>query len=92
MNEVERSILGHLGEIAAGSKVTITRDTKLLDSGLLDSINLVGLIQFLEEQFSLKIADTDLGPELFASPATVIAYVERRLGITPSPEVASAGA
>jgi acyl carrier protein len=39
----------------------------------------VGLIQFIEEHFSIKIPDSDIGAELFASPASVIDYVERRL-------------
>ena len=82
MNQVEQSILDHIALAAAGSSVTVTRDTALLDSGLLDSINLVSLIQFMEEHFSIKIPDSDIGADLFTSPATLIAYVEGRLSIT----------
>ena len=81
MNQVEQSIMDHISLAAAGSSVTVTRDTQLLDSGLLDSINLVSLIQFMEEHFSIKIPDSDIGADLFTSPATLIAYVEKRLGI-----------
>jgi acyl carrier protein len=80
MNDIEQSIMGHISDVAAGSQVSVTRDTGLLDTGLLDSINLVGLIQFLEDHFSIKIPDSDIGADLFTSPATLIAYVERRLG------------
>lgn len=62
-----------------GNSVTVTPETQLLESGLLDSINLVRLVQFLEEQFAIRIPDTDLGAELFATPATIAAYVETRL-------------
>jgi acyl carrier protein len=86
MSEIEQSILGHIKEIAAASNVTVNRDTGLLDSGLLDSINLVGLIQFLEERFSIKIPENDIGAELFASPATLISYVEQKLGVAASPK------
>ena len=82
MHQVEQSIMDHIALAAAGSSVTVTRDTALLDSGLLDSINLVSLIQFMEEHFSIKIPDSDIDADLFTSPATLIAYVERRLGIT----------
>jgi acyl carrier protein len=85
MSDVEQSILSHIREIAAASSVPVTRETGLLDSGLLDSINLVGLIQFLEEKFSIKIPDSDIGADLFTSPATLIAYVEKRLGVAPAP-------
>lgn len=80
MSAVEQSIMAHIAEVAAGSSVTITRETGLLESGLLDSINLVGLIQFIEEKFSIQIPDTDIGAELFETPASVISYVQRRIG------------
>jgi acyl carrier protein len=80
MNDVEQSIMGHIRDVAAGSQVAVSKDTGLLDTGLLDSINLVGLIQFLEDHFSIRIPDSDIGADLFASPATLIAYVEKRLG------------
>ena len=53
---------------------------------MLDSIKLVCLIQFMEERFSIKIPDSDIDADLFTSPATLIAYVERRLGITTVPD------
>jgi len=80
MNEVEQSILDHIREVAAASQVKVERDTGLLETGLLDSINLVGLIQFLEERFAIRIPDSDIGADLFESPATLISYVEKRLG------------
>ncbi|HVY50490.1 MAG TPA: acyl carrier protein [Devosia sp.] len=80
MSEVEQSILEHIRGVAAASEVRIDRDTGLLETGLLDSINLVGLIQFLEERFGIRIPDSDIGSDLFTSPASLSAYVEARLG------------
>jgi acyl carrier protein len=88
MDDIEQSIMGHIRDVAAGSQVAVSKDTGLLDTGLLDSINLVGLIQFLEDHFSIKIPDSDIGADLFTSPATLIAYVEKRLG--PANQRASA--
>jgi acyl carrier protein len=84
MNEIEQSILAHIRGVAVASQVNVERNTGLLETGLLDSINLVGLIQFLEERFSIRIPDSDIGSDLFESPASLIAYVEKRLGATPS--------
>ena len=81
MSDVQEAILGHIRSVAAASGVTVNSDTQLLETGLLDSINLVGLLQFLEERFSLSVPDSDVGAELFSSPASLTAYVERRLGI-----------
>ena len=36
------------------------------------------VIQFMEERFGISIPDSDFGPELFESPASLAAYVERR--------------
>lgn len=80
MNDVEQSILNHIRDVAAASQVQVDRETGLLETGLLNSINLVGLIQFLEEHFKIRIPDSDIGADLFTSPATLIAYVEQRLG------------
>jgi acyl carrier protein len=78
MSTVEQPILEYIsGVVAETGGPAVGRDTPLLESGVLDSINLVRLVQFLEERFGLKIPDADLGPELFESPASVAAYVER---------------
>lgn len=90
MSEVQEAILSHIRSVAAGSDVVVTAETGLLETGLLDSINLVGLLQFLEERFSLSVPDSDIGAELFSSPAALAAYVERRLGITPAVAAAKA--
>jgi len=81
MNDIEQSILNHIRDVATASQVQVDRETGLLETGLLDSINLVGLIQFLEERFAIRIPDSDIGADLFTSPATLIAYVEGRLGV-----------
>jgi acyl carrier protein len=80
MSRYEQAILAHIsGVVAETGGPAVTRDTRLLEAGLLDSINLVGLVQFLEAQFGIRIADEDVGPELFETPATVAAYVEARV-------------
>jgi len=81
MSEFEPPILAYISEVVAESGGgPVTRETALLDAGVLDSINLVRLVQFLEERFAIKIPDGDLGPDLFESPASVAAYVARRIG------------
>jgi len=80
MSSIEQPILDYIsGVVAEAGGPAVTRDTQLLEAGVLDSINLVRLVQFLEERFGLTIPDADLGPELFESPAAVAAYVERHI-------------
>lgn len=82
MDAVEQTILAYLDKAVAeaGGTERLTPQTGLLESGLLDSIGLVGLIQFIESEFDLQIPDVDLNPELFETPASVVGYVARRLG------------
>ena len=79
MSSTEQPILDFIaGVVAETGGGPVTRDTPLLETGVLDSINLVRLIQFLEERFAISIPDDDFGPDLFESPAALAAYVERR--------------
>ena len=48
-----------------------------MESGALDSFAVVRLIQFVEERFGVRIPDSDIGPALFASAATISDYVDR---------------
>ena len=78
MSQYEQPILNYIsGVVAETGGTPVTRDTPLLEAGVLDSINLVRLVQFIEEHFDIKIPDEDLGVEIFDSPAAVAAYVER---------------
>jgi acyl carrier protein len=53
----------------------LSNDTALLDSGILDSLGLLRLVVFLEEQFDITMGDTDLLPENFASVNAICAYL-----------------
>ncbi len=76
MTETERAVVAHLSEEHQGH--SFAPETELIESGVLDSIALIKLIQFLEAQFGITVPDLDVDPENFATPATVAAYVERR--------------
>jgi acyl carrier protein len=82
LSDHEERIMAYLAGAAAeaGNDRPLTRDTELVEAGLLDSMGLVGLIRFLEDAFALDIPEDDLSPELFETPASIAAYVGRRLG------------
>ena len=80
MSDIEQPIIEYISAVVAETGgASVAPDTPLLEAGVLDSINLVRLVQFLEERFKISIPDTDMGAELFESPATVAAYVARRI-------------
>lgn len=78
MTDFEQPILEYIsGIVAETGGSAVSRETPLLEVGVLDSINLVRLVQFVEERFGISVPDEDVGPDLFESPASLAAYVEK---------------
>jgi acyl carrier protein len=50
----------------------------LLTAGLLDSLNLVRLISYIEEKFGLQLPISDVGLDSFRSVASIAELVQRR--------------
>jgi len=62
------------------SKKTTLPDAEesLFDSGFLDSFDLPDMVSALEQEFQIKIPDSDLNPRKFESIARIDTYVESR--------------
>jgi acyl carrier protein len=56
----------------------LANDAPLLDSGILDSLNLLRLKVFVEGRFGITLSGADLRPENFASVNTICAYLRTR--------------
>ncbi len=50
----------------------------LLDGGIIDSVGVMELVAFLEENFELKVADEDLVPENLDSVENLSAFIGRQ--------------
>ncbi|MGW6331834.1 acyl carrier protein [Nocardia rhamnosiphila] len=80
MNDIEQPIVDYISAMVAETGASpVDRDTLLLESGILDSIKLVRLVQFLEKTFEISIPETEIQAELFESPAQIAAYVSQRV-------------
>ena len=55
--------------------LNIGDEDSLFESGLLDSFALPDLVSGLEDEFSLKVPDSDLNPRKFDSIARIEAYL-----------------
>lgn len=53
-------------------------DENLLASGLIDSIGILKLVTFLEEQFNIRADEDDLVPENFMTLKMIQEFVDRR--------------
>ena len=61
--------------------------TSFLDTGIIDSTGILELVDFLEKEFSVEIADDELIPENLDSLASIAAYLQRKVGF-PQPPMA----
>ena len=62
---------------STGQNQPIEADTELLDSGLLDSVQIIELVAFVEDHFNVKIDVADIVPENFGSIAKILTMIER---------------
>lgn len=64
-------------EVALDPAVLIDVDTELLVSGLVDSLGVVQIVSWLEEQLELHIDPVDVVFENFETPAAISDFAER---------------
>jgi acyl carrier protein len=65
---------------AGGVPDDLGPDSKLLESGLLDSLQLVELVSFVETRFGVEVELDELTPDNFETARGVAALVDRRTG------------
>ncbi len=59
-------------------KSAVNGNQKWLESGVIDSLGILDLVHFLEQQFSIQVADEELLPENFESLDAVAAFVRKK--------------
>ena len=62
----------------SGKPLPSDPEESLFDSGVLDSFTLNELPSAIEQEFSIRIPDSDLTPRKFESIARITAYIESR--------------
>ena len=55
-------------------------DTSLLGEGIIDSLGVVELVEFLQKAFGVKVEQSDVRPDNFDSVAQMAAFVRRKRG------------
>ena len=75
-NEIKEDIKNYILE-ASLSDVKDVDDTDLIfENGLLDSMGLLFLIEFLDENFGVKVSDEELNPKNFESINNIVSFVD----------------
>ncbi|WP_447968777.1 acyl carrier protein [Nitrospira sp. M1] len=53
-------------------------DAQLLEDGLLDSLGILDVVTYLEEEFGISISDEELTPDNFQSIRTMVLFVQKK--------------
>jgi acyl carrier protein len=60
-------------------------DASLLREGIIDSLGVVELVEFLQKHFQLQIQQDEVRPDNFDSVAKLAAYVRRKQAVPQRP-------
>ena len=78
MEETAHIVISWIRDVGANSTdIDITTETELIEYGVLDSLAILNLVSFLEEEFRLVVPIEEFVPENFKTPAAVATMVAR---------------
>ena len=63
--------------MVADGDVSLSADASLIESGIVDSLGILRLVAFIEENFSVVVDDIDVVPENFDTINAMNSLVER---------------
>lgn len=67
-----------LGKFPLARKQPLKDTDGLLETGILDSLGVLDLVSYMEQKFSIVVADDELVPENFQSIDRIAAFVESK--------------
>ena len=69
------------GEVVSRPELLpIGRDTKLIESGILDSLSILKLVAFLEEKLGVKVSPEDVVSENFETIGMISRFISEKKG------------
>ena len=86
---MKTALVTYIGEELLSGRVRegISEDDDLLTSGLIDSLGIMQLVLFIEQEFSVNVPAEDVTIENFQSVAKIEAYLEGRRSEEAPPSV-----
>lgn len=79
--EIEQKIKTYIAQnlIFSGDEFKYPEDASFLEEGIVDSLGVMELVSFVEDQFGVGVDDQDITPENFDSVLKLAAYVRGKL-------------
>ncbi len=81
MNPIEQKVASYIAQNILFSRdgYPYPTDASFLESGIVDSTNLLELILFVEEEYKISVADNEIVPDNFDSVAKMANYVKSKM-------------
>ena len=79
--KTKEEIKNYIIEASLEDSKKVKDDTLIFDTGLLDSMGLLFLIEFLKEEFDVEVEDEELNPKNFESINSIVDFVEGKLKV-----------
>lgn len=74
---MEKKIFNYVKGIAAKKGVEIDEDSNLYNAGVLDSLDIITLLTFLQEEFNITFTPEDMNYEYYKNVHSIIAWAKR---------------
>jgi acyl carrier protein len=85
-NAVSEQIRGFILEkFPLARKQGLKSGDKLLEGGILDSLGVLDLVSFVEQEFAIQISDDELVPDNFQTIEQLAAFVQAKSGCESPP-------
>ena len=78
MSDIEARVRAFIHDQFPGSE-ELAANESLLESGVVDSIGVLSLVTWLEQEFGFVIDDDEVVPENLESVANLVGFVDRKL-------------
>jgi len=83
MDKVANLIRSHIAHniLFSGDNYPHPDDASFLDEGIVDSMNVLELVSFVEERFGIKVDDHEIVPANFDSVSKLAYYVHGKMAV-----------
>jgi acyl carrier protein len=76
---IEAKIRAYIAEnFLFGEADQLAVTDSFLDKGIIDSTGILEIVMFLEEQFGIKVADSEMLPENLDSIGNIVKFIEKK--------------
>ena len=79
MDDVEQFVIDYLRSrsLTASTSSALGSATRLMESGILDSLQLMSLVSHVEQQYGFNLPNEEFVPENFETPRTIADMIKR---------------